>query len=58
MQGATSCYSSNLTRVINLIAVAQRYRYCNGATFTVAVAALRVDESSGEGSAVTFLAAF
>jgi len=36
-----------------LIAVAPRYRYCSGATFTVAVA-----ESSGDSSADTFLAAF
>src|SRR6218665_1466217 len=43
-----------------LIAVAPRYRYCSGATFTVAVAVapLLLAESSGESSAATFLAAF
>ncbi len=43
-----------------LIAVAPRYRYCSGATFTVAVAVapLLLAESSGDGSAATFLAAF
>ena len=37
-----------------LIAVAPRYRYCSGATFTVAVAPLLLAESSGDGSAATF----
>ena len=39
-----------------LIAVAPRYRYCSGATFTVAVAvaALLLAESSGDSSAATF----
>ena len=39
-----------------LIAVAPRYRYCSGATFTVAVAVapLLLAESSGDGSAATF----
>src|SRR6218665_2204296 len=43
-----------------LIAVAPRYRYCSGATFTVAVAVapLLLAESSADGSAATFLAAF
>ena len=43
-----------------LIAVAPRYRYCSGATFTVAVAVapLLLAESSGDSSAATFLAAF
>ena len=41
-----------------LIAVAPRYRYCSGATFTVAVAPLLLAESSGDSSAATFLAAF
>ena len=42
-----------------LIAVAPRYRYCSGATFTVAVAVapLLLAESSGDSSAATFLAA-
>ena len=43
-----------------LIPVAPRYRYCSGATFTVAVAVapLLLNESSGDGSAATFLAAY
>ena len=43
-----------------LIAVAPRYRYCSGATFTVAVAVapLLLVESSGDSSAAKFLAAF
>ena len=41
-----------------LIAVAPRYRYCSGATFTVAVASLLLAESSSDSSAATFLAAF
>ena len=43
-----------------LIAVAPRYRYCSGATFTVAVAVapLLLAESSGDNSAATFLAVF
>ena len=43
-----------------LIAVAPRYRYCSGATFTVAeaVAPLLLDESSGDGSAATFFSCF
>jgi len=41
-----------------LIAVAPRYRYCSGATFTVAVAPILLAESSGDSSAATFLAAF
>src|SRR6218665_185882 len=43
-----------------LIAVAPRYRYCSGATFTVAVAVapLLLAESSADSSAATFLAAF
>src|SRR6218665_2166164 len=43
-----------------LIAVAPRYRYCSGATFTlaVAVAPLLLAESSGDCSAATFLSAF
>ena len=43
-----------------LIAVAPHYRYCSGATFTVAVAVapLLLAESSGDSSAATFLAAF
>jgi len=43
-----------------LIAVAPRYCYCSGATFTVAVAVapLLLAESSGDSSAATFLAAF
>ena len=32
--------------------------YCSGATFTVAVAPLLLTDSSGDGSAATFLAAF
>src|SRR6218665_2217568 len=39
-----------------LIAVAC-YRYCSGATFTVAVAPLLLAESSGDSSAATLLAA-
>ena len=39
-----------------LIAIAPRYRYCSGATFTVAP--LILAESSGDGSAATILAAF
>jgi len=43
-----------------LIAVAPRYRYYSGATFTVAVAVapLLLAESSGDSSAATFLAVF
>src|SRR6218665_933585 len=43
-----------------LIAVAPRYRYCSGATFTVAVAVapLLLAESSADSSAATFLAVF
>jgi len=43
-----------------LIAVAPRYRYCSGVTFTVAVAVapILLAESSGDSSAATFLAAF
>src|SRR6218665_2082738 len=41
-----------------LIAVVPRYRYCSGATFTVAVAPILLAESSGDSSAATFLAAF
>jgi len=45
-----------------LIAVAPRYRYCSGATFTVAVAVavapILLAESSGDSSAATFLADF
>jgi len=43
-----------------LIAVVPRYRYCSGTTFTVglAVAPLLLAESSGDGSAATFIAAF
>src|SRR6218665_2756040 len=41
-----------------LIAVAPRYRYCSGTTFTVAVAPILLAESSGDSSAATFLAAF
>ena len=41
-----------------LIMVALRYRYCSGATFTVAVAPILLTESSGDSSAATFLAAF
>src|SRR6218665_1995113 len=43
-----------------LVVVAPRYRYCSGATFTVAVALapLLLAESSADGSAATFLAAF
>ena len=43
-----------------LIAVAPRYRYCSGATLTVAVAVapLLLAESRGDSSAATFLAAF
>src|SRR6218665_725517 len=43
-----------------LIAVAPRYRYCSGATFTVAVAVapLLLAESSGESSAATFFSCF
>src|SRR6218665_3938186 len=43
-----------------LIAVAPRYRYYSGATFTVAVAVapLLLAESSGDSSAATFLALF
>ena len=37
-----------------LRAVASRYRYCVGATYTVAVAPLRLVEKNGDGSAVTF----
>ena len=37
-----------------LIAVAPRYRYCSGSTFTVAVVPLILAESSGDGSAATF----
>ena len=40
-----------------LRAVAPRYRYCSGATFTVAVAEapLLLVEKNGDGSAATFL---
>ena len=41
-----------------LIAVAPRYHYCSGATFTVAVAPLLLAESSADSSAATFLADF
>jgi len=43
-----------------LRAVAPRYRYCSGATFTVAVAEapLLLVEKNGDGSAVTFLSVF
>jgi len=43
-----------------LITVAPHYCYCCGATFTVAVAVALplLAESSGDGSATTFLAAF
>jgi len=43
-----------------LVAVAPSYRYCGGPTFTVAVAVapILLAESSGDGSAATFLAAF
>src|SRR6218665_287415 len=43
-----------------LIAVAPSYRYCSGATFTVAVAVapLLLAESRGDSSAATFLATF
>src|SRR6218665_294992 len=43
-----------------LIAVAPRYRYCSGATFTVAVAVapLLLAESSTDSNAAPFLAAF
>jgi len=41
-----------------LIAVAPRYRYCSGATFTVAVAPLLLAESSGDSSAATFFSCF
>ena len=55
-------YATLLTAVSPglLIAVAPRYRYCSGATFTVAVAVapLLLAESSGESSTATFLAAF
>jgi len=37
-----------------LVVVAPRYRYCSGATFTVAVAPLLLAESSGDGSAAAF----
>jgi len=37
---------------------AARYRYCSGATFTVAVAPILLAESSGDGSDATFYAAF
>ena len=39
-----------------LIAVAPRYRYCSGATFTVAVAeaSLLLIEKNGDGGAATF----
>ncbi len=40
------------------ISVAPCYRYCSGATVTVAVAPLLLSESSGGGSAATFLAVF
>jgi len=36
----------------------RRYRYCSGATFTIAVVALLLAESSFDCSAATFLAAF
>ena len=36
------------------MAVAPRYRYCSGATFTVAVAPLLLIEKNGDGSAATF----
>jgi len=45
----TSIYIAGL-----LIAVAPRYRYCSGASFTVAVAPILLAESSGDGSAATF----
>ena len=43
-----------------LRAVAPRYRYCSGATFTVAVAVapLLLVEKNGDGSAATFLPVF
>src|SRR6218665_2370374 len=41
-----------------LIAVAPRYSYCSGATFTAAVAPLLLAESSGDSSAATFLLFF
>ena len=53
-------YMLFVTRPGLLVAVAPRYRYCSGATFTVAVAVapLLLAESSGDGSAATFLATF
>ena len=43
-----------------LIAVALRYRYCSGATFTVevAVAPILLAESSADSSAATFFSCF
>src|SRR6218665_1103727 len=41
-----------------LIAVAPRYPYCSGATFSVMGAPLIFAESSGDSSAATFLALF
>src|SRR6218665_4019827 len=43
-----------------LIAVVPRYRYCSGATFSVAVAVapLLLAESSADGSAATFFSCF
>ena len=38
--------------------VALRYRYCSGATFTVAVAPILLVQKNGDGSADTFLPVF
>jgi hypothetical protein len=41
-----------------LRAVAPRYRYCSGATYTIAVAPLLLVEKNGDGSADTFSPVF
>ena len=46
-------YYSGLLRAVVL-----RYRYCSGATFTVAVAPLLLVEKNGDGSAATISLVF
>ena len=61
MCGDISVVRSPLTQYAGLlIAVAPRYRYCSGATFTVAVAVapILLAESSGDSSAATFFSSF
>ena len=49
----SNCSTAGLLR-----AVAWRYRYCSGATFTVAVAPLLLIEKNGGGSTATFSLVF